>query len=51
MSDDDGFFWFLAGCAVGDDWTGRTRPRDRWDVVAYAVSAALLAVAVVLALL
>lgn len=33
MSDDDSFFWFLAGCAAGDQ-TSRLRPRDKWDAVA-----------------
>ena len=49
MSDDDSFFWFLAGCATGD-LTRRLRPRDRWDVAAYAFAAVCVAAALVLAL-
>lgn len=48
MSDDDSFFWFLAGCAAGDQ-TRRLRPRDKWDVVAYAFAAVCVVAALVFA--
>ena len=49
MSDDNDFFWFLAGCAAGDQ-TRRLRPRNRWDVVAYAVATVCVIVALVIAM-
>ena len=49
MSDDNDFFWFLAGCAAGDQ-TRRLSPRNRWDVVAYAVAAVCVIVVLVIAM-
>ena len=49
MSDDNDFFWFLAGCAAGDQ-TRRLRPRNRWDVVAYTVATVCVIVALVIAM-
>ena len=48
MNDDDSFFWFLAGCAAGDQ-TRRLRPRDKWDAVAYVVAAVCVVAALVFA--
>ena len=49
MNDDNDFFWFLAGCAAGDQ-TRRLRPRNRWDVVAYTVATVCVIVALVIAM-
>lgn len=49
-NDNDNIFWFLAGCIVGSG-DSYIRPRDRWDVVAYAFAAVCAVTVIVLATL
>lgn len=49
-SDNDDIFWFLAGYIAGGG-DSSIRPRDRWDVVAYAVIAIGLVLLFALAIL